>query len=78
MSLTDWKDWELIQRRDALASLIEAYLQRRTPLRRYHKKLRRYQAEMDAIIAEIDRRHHVKQMDLFDLLTQLSVLDSID
>lgn len=54
--LSDWEDWELEQRRDALASLIKGYEDIADMSRRQVVKLRRYQREYQFVIAEMECR----------------------
>lgn len=60
MTLQTWQNWELIQRRDALQTLLDWYMCNRPRGR----KSRAYLREMEAINAEIKRREAVVQLTL--------------
>lgn len=52
----DWEEWELIQRRDALTSLIKAYADIPDKTTRQQIKLRRYQREHAFVDSELQCR----------------------
>lgn len=55
-SFSEWEDWELEQRRHALASLIEGYSNTADMSKRQLAKLRRYQREFQFVVAEQECR----------------------
>jgi len=53
---SEWEDWELEQRRHALDTLIKGYADISDMSKRQLAKLRRYQREMQFVIAEQECR----------------------